>query len=375
LKVLLLERAVTLPRYKPCGGGIPASLASQVTGFEDPSAFSDLTVTHLRHSWKGKDSVHAAMETTDGTPAEVWMVQRPRFDRFLVIRAEACGAVLRTGVRVKDVQIEPDGVTVVSAEGESWKARYVVGADGAKGIVGPRVGLRLGRQYGIAREVEIPTESAGRPGQLPSPLLPNTAYLDYGTVPNGYAWIFPKEGMLSVGAGMLLPKRPSAKAENKVGVLLKNAIDILLNSVGMTYPEGADAPKLWAHPIPFWTGAEPLNTSEGRVLLVGDAAGVVQPLFGEGIQYAIRSGATAAEHLVAGTTGEYTETIRGMFAGEFDAALRVGRVFHKAPYLSYRLGVKNPAGTRLVGRIMAGQASFENLENRIYERLKNPLRR
>jgi hypothetical protein len=66
---------------------------------------------------------------------------------------------------------------------------------------------------------------------------------------------------------------------------------------------------------------------------------------------------------------------RALFADEFDAARRVGRVFHGAPYLSYRLGVKNPAGTRLVGRLMAGEASLAHLEQRIYERLKNPLRR
>jgi flavin-dependent dehydrogenase len=199
--------------------------------------------------------------------------------------------------------------------------------------------------------------------------------LDYGTVPNGYAWIFPKRNCLSVGAGMLLPKKPASEGENRVASVLRAAIDTILGSVGMTYPEGADTPPLWAHPIPFWTGAEPLATVDGRVLLVGDAAGVVQPLFGEGIQYAIRSGAVAAEHLAAGTVAEkYTESLREMFAEEFDAALRVGRVFHRAPYLSYRLGVKNPAGTRLVGRIMAGEASFSALENRIYERLKNPFR-
>jgi flavin-dependent dehydrogenase len=130
--------------------------------------------------------------------------------------------------------------------------------------------------------------------------------------------------------------------------------------------------------VKFFTTAlnkkyEPLNTPDGRALLVGDAAGVVQPLFGEGIQYAMRSGNAAAQHLVAGTTTAYTDTIRALFAEEFDAALRVGTVFHKAPYLSYRLGVKNPAGTKLVGRLMAGEASFANLEHRLYEKLKNPL--
>jgi geranylgeranyl reductase family protein len=372
LRVLILERAPTLPRYKPCGGGIPSSLSRDVSGLE-PEAFSDLSVTSLRHSWKGKDPVTATMETTDGTPAEVWMVQRPRFDRWLVAQAEKHGAMLRTGVKVSGVEITEDGVRVTAADGEAFSARHVVGADGAKGIVGARVGLRLQKRYGIAREIEIPFAGGADEGRWHPDLIPGAAYLDYGTVPNGYAWIFPKRNCLSVGAGMLLPEKPAGDGESRVGSLLRRAIDIMLGSVGMTYPEGIDAPPLWAHPIPFWTGMEPLATADGRALLVGDAAGVVQPLFGEGIQYAVRSGVVAAEHLKAGTVAEgYTASIRELFADEFDAALRVGRVFHRAPYLSYRLGVKNPAGTRLVGRIMAGEASFAALENRIYERLKNP---
>ena len=59
---------------------------------EDPDAFSDLSVTHLRHSWKGKDPVLARMEGAGGEPSAVWMVQRPRFDRYLVSKAEAHGA-------------------------------------------------------------------------------------------------------------------------------------------------------------------------------------------------------------------------------------------------------------------------------------------
>jgi flavin-dependent dehydrogenase len=163
--------------------------------------------------------------------------------------------------------------------------------------------------------------------------------------------------------------------EKNVGRVLKEAILTLLGSVGLSYPgeTEADAPRLWAHPIPYWTGVEPLATPDGRALLVGDAAGVVQPLFGEGIQYAVRSGAFAAQCIAAGAVTEsYTAGIREMFASEFDAAARVGKIFHRAPLLSYRLGVKNPAGTRLVGRIMAGETSMAQMERRIYERLRVP---
>nr|WP_309690501.1 geranylgeranyl reductase family protein [Armatimonas sp.] len=374
LKVLLLDRAPSLPRYKPCGGGIPSSLVRHVEGLE-PEKFTDLTVTKLRHTWRGKSPVLAEMTCSDGKPAEVWMVQRPRFDTYLVEKAKSAGAELKLGVKVSDITVTSEDVTVTAGE-ESWTARYVVGADGAKGIVGARAGLRLGKRWGIAREVEIPYEYtetlapslSGAGGAI----LRDACYLDYGSVKNGYAWIFPKAGYLSVGAGMLVPRQP--KAEQNVGKILMDAIHTMLGSVDMTYPTGMDAPKLWAHPIPFWTGMEPLATKDGRVLLVGDAAGVVQPLFGEGIQYAVRTGAIAAQQLAANTTLQYTEAVKTELAGEFDAALRVGKVFHRTPYLSYRLGVKNPAGTKLVGRLMSGEVSLEHLEQRIYDKLKNPFK-
>lgn len=369
LKVLLLDRAPSFPRYKPCGGGIPSSLSDHIDGLE-PEKFADLDVTNLRHSWKGKDPVLAEMTRANGEAAKVWMVQRPKFDSWLVEKAKMAGATVLTGERVKEVALLDDGtVQVNSITGKTWTAKHVVGADGAKGIVGGQVGLRLKRRYGIAREIEIPFESAS----VWHPQLEEAAcYLDYGTVKNGYAWIFPKAGFLSVGAGMLLPKKPSQDVENNVGHILKRAIDILLESVGMEYPEGVDAPKLWGHPIPYWTGMEALATSDGRALLVGDAAGVVQPLFGEGIQYAVRSGAVAAECLSTHKVSEYTTQIANLFQEEFDTANRVGKLFHAAPLLSYKLGVKNPAGTRLVGRLMTGEARLIDFEKRIYEKLKRP---
>jgi len=377
LRVLVLDRAAALPRSKPCGGGIPASLARHVSGIaEHVDAFSDLSITHLRHSWKGKDPVLAPMTTSGGEPATVWMVQRPAFDFWLVSRAKECGASVLPGVKVTEVDRDATGVTVRAADGQSWRARHVVGADGAKGVVGPRCGLRLGKRWGIAREIEIPFAGGSDSNRWHPALEAGAAYLDYGSVPNGYAWIFPKRGCLSVGAGLLLPQRPAAgKGEDNVGRVLRGAIDLLLDSVGLRYPEGADAPRLWGHPIPYWTGAEPLATDDERALLVGDAAGVVQPMFGEGIQYAVRTGAIAADCLMRGRVREYTGRVREELAEEFDAAARIGRFFYRAPYLSYRLGVKNPAGTRLVGRLMAGEASLVQLEQRIYERLRNPLKR
>jgi flavin-dependent dehydrogenase len=178
------------------GGGIPASLADYVSGFESPNTFSDLSVTHLRHSWKGKDHVHAEMTMSSGEPAQVWMVQRPHFDAWLVDRAAKCGATVRSGVKVNEVYSDGGMVTVSTADGEVFTAKHVVGADGAKGIVGARVGLRLGKRWGIAREAEIPFEGGSEGNCVHPDLLPRTAYLDYGSVPNGIRLDLPQARIL-----------------------------------------------------------------------------------------------------------------------------------------------------------------------------------
>ena len=312
------------------------------------------------------------MTRSSGEPADIWMVQRPKFDNWLVERARKSGADVRIGVKIADVMLTDAGATATTSDGETFTAQTIVGADGARGIVGTKVGLRLRRRYGIARELELPFSPSESSGIWHAGLEPGACYLDYGTVRNGYAWIFPKAGFLSVGAGMLLPGKPSKDVENNVGNVLKRAIDSLLESVSLSIPSGTDAPRLWGHPIPFWTGREPLASADGRALLVGDAAGVVQPLFGEGIQYAVRSGAIAARCISERKTTEYTERIGAEFADEFDTAARVGHLFHRAPLLSYKLGVRNPAGTRLVGRLMSGEAKLVDLEDRIVEKIRRP---
>ncbi|MFY8052463.1 MAG: FAD-dependent monooxygenase, partial [Armatimonadaceae bacterium] len=293
------------------------SLQNHVDGL-DPTGFLETTVTHLRHSWKGKDPVLAPMLTANDSPSEVWMVMRPKFDHYLQTRAESEGATVILGGRVTQVVPDASGVEVTTDDGTVHRSRYVVGADGAKGVVGARVGLRLNKRWGIAREAEIPFDDATPENPWHPQLEPAACYLDYGTVKNGYAWIFPKLGILSVGAGMLTPKKPTPAGLNTVAITLLNAMKTQLVSAGLSPDLLGDDIKIWAHPIPYWTGNEPIVDQTGRVMLVGDAAGLVQPLFGEGIQYTVRSGAEAARHILADRVDAYADAIKAMFGGEFD---------------------------------------------------------
>ena len=100
-------------------------------------------------------------------------------------QAVAAGAELRTGINVERVEQEESGVTVRTAT-ESLRARYVVGADGANGTTAKSLGLMARRHNGVALEGEIQVSSAALEKWRGKMLF------DYGGIPWGYSWIFPK---------------------------------------------------------------------------------------------------------------------------------------------------------------------------------------
>ena len=366
VRVLILEKAPSLPRYKPCGGGIPASILRHLPEL-DPARFVDVRVTRLRHFWKGGATAVGELQATSAKDSGVWMVQRPIFDRYLVEEAQSAGATLEVSAKARAVVRDGDAIHVETADGRRFSGRHLIGADGATGIIAAQLGLRLQKRSGIARELELPYDAQN------SQLEPGTAYLEYGTVKNGYAWIFPKRGALSVGAGIILGEKREGREAADAGRRLESAIDELLAVVGVHNAKELAAPRLWAHPIPQWSGAEPLHTSDGRALLVGDAAGVVQPIFGEGIQYAMRTGALAARCILTQQGTSYSDRVRAEFAPDFDAAARMSRVFYRLPSLVYHLGIKRPGGTRLVSRLLSGENSFAQIEDRLFAYLRSVL--
>ena len=208
LKALILEKRV-LPRYKTCGGGLPLSVGSELPHLV-PEAFVEATVTHLRHTWNFGDAYLAPLNPDPGDkPMSLWMVQRSVFDNALTERAAQAGCEVRDGVSVKS--IEPEGETLVrvtTADGEEYFASHVVGADGANGVVARMAELRKKRMLAIALEAEIPHEW----GQGHETLTPEVGHLEYA-VKQGYAWVFPKAGHLSVGAGMFGRRSAEGRGE------------------------------------------------------------------------------------------------------------------------------------------------------------------
>lgn len=357
LKTLVIEKR-PLPRYKTCGGGVPLTIGDELPKLA-PEAFVEATVTDIRHTWNFGDAHLASLNPDPAEPPlSLWMVQRSVFDNALTHRAARAGADVRDGLAVRSV--EPDGETRVrltTDNGETYTARHVVGADGANGVTSRMADLRKTRLLAIALEAEIPHVW----GEGHATLRPEVAHLEYA-VKQGYGWVFPKAHHLSVGAGTFGRRTAEGKGETSKEELA-NWIVGYLGALGVPCPK--ERITFHGHPLPIWGGREPVDAWGGRVLLAGDAAGLVNPLFGDGISYACRSGALAGRALAEGRAAQWTALVAQEFGAGHDAALSLAKFFYQFPSVCYKMGVKHPRGTRIAARLIGGDLTFDAVLDRV----------
>lgn len=377
LKVALLEKQ-PLPRHKTCGGGMPMVVQNWLRDLA-PEAFVEATVSYMRHTWQFADAHLAAINPPDVQhPLSLWMVQRSVFDHALAERAARAGVDLRDGMAVRSLEVESDRVIVRAqatkengevSRGSEWvaSARYVIGADGANGVTVKSTNLRRKQAIAIAMEVEYPYDWSGNHPDLRSDVV----HLEYGAVHHGYAWIFPKGNHLNVGAGVFRPNQLDSRGNNATRLELRQAIFGYLDLFGLAYqPEQM---RFHAHPLPLWNGKERLHTSDGRILLAGDAAGLINPLFGDGIFHAVKSGLIAADCVTNQATQTYTQRIHAEFAVNFDAALKLSQFFYQFPGFCYKYGVKRERATHIAAQLLCGELPFTDLTSRAIRRIRKSM--
>lgn len=337
--VLVLEKEV-LPRYKPCGGGVPPVI-QEWFDFDLSPVVSE-KVTELRYTWQLGDVVRAQIET-------VWMVRRDQFDHYLMQQAQHQGAVLRDSEPVLGITALETGWCVRTSQ-QDYRGRYLLGADGAKGSTARWLGLGQRKvSIGGAIEVEIPA------------VVPEaqTAHFEFGLVPAGYLWNFPKQSGHSIGIGTFGKKK----------VDLKTPLANYVASFGLTL-EGVI---LHGHPLLLWQGATPLHTH--HALLAGESAGIVDPLTAEGIRPALHTGLLAATYLDRALAGDdhalahYTAHVHEAWGEDLDWAYRLAQVFYRWPELGYRLGVKRPSATQRMGELLSGRVRYRDVAHRALNRL------
>ena len=271
--VLLLDRAA-FPRDKACGDGVA------------PHALHVLADLGVHGVVEGFAPVRRLQLGYAGSPGVTGMMREPAYviprevlDDRLARAAVSAGADLRQH-RVREVVVEEDRVVL---DGEVT-ARVVVAADGANSGLRRQLGIPGQRETSVA--VAIRGYAPVRPGAVEEQVIA----FGSGGWP-AYAWSFPiGDGRANVGYGEV--QRPGRRLQR----------DRLLARVDELLPGAAVGATAWrAHKLPLSTGRP--RQPDGRVLLAGDAASLINPLTGEGIYYAVLSGALAGRAAVIAGDG------------------------------------------------------------------------
>lgn len=338
--VLILEKE-RLPRHKPCAGGITVKTA-KLLDFDIRPVARDV-VHRARAVYKGR-----AFSRSYTKPL-VYMVMRDEFDYLLAQRAREAGAVLIDDEKVCEIDVTAPGVDVVTSR-NAFTARILAGADGARSTVAFKLGLMQDINFGIGLEAEI-SVSSQRLVQWE-----RLMGLSLGHIRGGYGWVFPKKDHLSVGVG-----GPLRQAKR-----LKSGYQALLKSYDL---ENHSVIRLKSHYLPVRRKGMAIQSK--RCLLLGDAAGLVDPLTGEGIYNAIRSAQIAAPIISQCLQTNnvdlraYEGAVDREIMPELKAARALARLFTWLPWLYFGAVEKSDRLWRACCRVLRGEETYVTVKQEL----------
>ncbi len=352
LSAAVLDRSAP-PRYKACGGGLVwrarRLLESDLDGVVERECFA-AALNHL--------DAGLSYRVTRRVPV-VTMTMRSALDRRLLEAAGDAGAELVAPCAVRGIEPGDGGIRLTTEHG-ALRARFVVAADGAGSAVARAAGWQPPRRSIPALESEL------RVDRQTWEHFSSEARFDFGYPPNGYGWVFPKGQHLSVGC---LSTRPGRRS-------LKRDLEEYLAHLGLS--PGSDRED-HGFVIPIAPRSAPL--ARDRILLAGDAAGLADPVTGEGITHALLSGRLAAESIAAhfGAPAEACAHYSRALAGEILPELRIARLL--APLL-YDFPILRRTVFRRLGRplceeicdVFTGELTYRKLLGRPRSYLRAALR-
>jgi len=344
--VAIVEQAA-LPRYKPCGGGVSPAIAEYFDFDLDPVI--SLKVNQLRYTWQLDDPVNVKLQEK-----QMFIVRRDSFDEFLVKQAQNQGAVLKDDTPVTGIEWKSDRWELKTAKG-AIEGRYLIAADGAKGPMAKWLKVKQGKEKraGILHISGLTLEE--------TPPL----HFDFGSLKNGFIWNFPQNDGYAISATAF--QGGDAKK-------LQETLESYTQSSGIA--QGGTV-QYHEHSVRLWDGDRPLHTQ--NALVAGEAAQIVDPLSGEGIRPSIFSGVQAAEAIDRAIGGHgnaletYTQTLSEQWGADMKWAARISGVFYKFPKVSYRVGVKQPAASRIMSKILCGQLSYAEVAGAAIKQLGSGL--
>ena len=262
LKVILVDKE-KFPREKVCAGGLTAKIF-KVLPF-DIKPVIEKEIFSLRLVYKKQEDFckkyHQPL---------IYTVKRSRFDDFLAQKAKKAGACFLEQNEIKKIS-RKEKFYQIKTKHKSFKAKVIVGADGTNSFVAKFIDFKT-NSIDIGLQFDIPYQESQNN---------QTLVLGWGWIPYGYTWVFPNNQFLATGVS------GSKDLAQKLKSYLKDWVDFL----GLT----KENLSLKGHPMIHYLGKSHLF--KDKIILIGDAGGLNDPLTGEGIFYALKSAEIASRHI------------------------------------------------------------------------------
>ncbi|MFL5946234.1 MAG: geranylgeranyl reductase family protein [Gaiellaceae bacterium] len=321
-RVLLIDRA-RFPRDKPCGGGLTMRAVRQLPFSVEPVV--EDRITHVRCRLK-----YGRVMERHSEQVLCLMTQRRRLDEFLVKQAVEAGATFRDGVRA---EVESD--RLVRIGGTPVQVDALVAADGANGTTAKTLGLGGSIVNGVALEGNLPYE------RLPAGRWRGHLVLELATVPGGYGWVFPKGDHVNVGVG----------GWGSEGPRLRGHLRDLCKRYGVRFDELSN---VRGHRLPMRRRG--VVFASGRALVVGDAAGVIDPVSGDGMYEGFVTARLAAEHIVDDRIDGYPAAVRQELDALSSAGWGAKRALDRFPRAVFAI-MRLPVTWRVLEKLMLGEVA------------------
>ncbi|MHA2384667.1 MAG: geranylgeranyl reductase family protein [Candidatus Thorarchaeota archaeon] len=363
LDVLLIDKDL-FPRDKLCAGGLTQRVAGLLDFDIDP-------VVERRFSGGRVYSSSGACLEIKRDDYSGYLVKRSVFDNYLLEKAKEVGVEVVVGTKALAIEQLRSGIRVLT-RGDSYKAHLLIGADGVNGIVAKHVGIRARWKpetvaLCISADISVDEEDVIRCMSMSDTEDSIALDLYFGLVEMGYGWCFPKRNELNIGIGCRIDRAANLRNQWKAFVRgLEEQKDLKL-----------DLSRQSAFRVPY--GPSKMNYVARRTMLVGDAAGLVSPISGEGIFYAIKSGhlaarvaCEAAEKKNPYHVREYGDLLRKTILKELSAANYLAKMLYKSKRnmeLLLQIAQEDPIMREHLIDIMAGTRPLQQIKRNIMKRM------
>lgn len=334
--VLLLDKA-RFPRRKVCGGGLTERGRKKIP-------FDITPVVHQTVTWGYLGFRGRKVCTIEGHQPIAHLVDRTSFDDFLRQKAAEKGATCQQGERVIKISQTGEGV-IVQTDQANYQSRFAIGADGVHSQVARQLGLLAGSPTSLAVEARLALPPDRQSG------LTDGITFDFGTLPWGYGWIFPKHDHLNVGVFRNWPGRRASR---------RQLLRFIRQHPGLDEGQILD---IRAYPGP--TGGDKGPRHQGRVLLAGDAAQLADPWLGEGISYALISSRIAAETLLAAgraatpDLAPYSDRIEREILSQFRTARKIAVLVGLFYGLNVQFLKRSALLQGMIADLLCGEQSYQ----------------